>query len=670
MSQIPLGQFAAPRVVPTPERGGVINMPDGSRALQQVAASAFDAADTLIRQKSREDQALARVKASNAIIDRESQLKNLSSDIEEKMRTGQLDWSKGEEAYSAAVSQLDPLQVDGLDEAGQGELANSLKRLQVGGVDRIRAASLGARVESAKADIASRMDMIGKDAALPGADIGQLNARMDADDIDLVGRIGYGEKWDAMKQSFKDDNWATQATQRVIGARDGLGELEQIRTDLTSADSIYAKNLSPDKRNQLLNTVTGRIYQVQAHQQQQAVMREIKAERALTQMDKQASLGMPPTPADQQKWKAATEGTSLSGEFEARVHQMNESQRFLQLPEIAQEKYLTDIKSSMQQNGASVSDIENLNRLESVRDARNKLRESDPVTYSAVTTGSQIEPISLRPDTISTPEGQQLLLAQLGERFLVSASVRREGGASVTPTPWTQAEQDSLAAVAKLMDDKTKLSIFGVISAATQDKAEYSAAIKPFAGDDLLVGTAGRAAFQGYRLPDGSSLAQTIMDGRKILTDKSKPMPEDNLFRPAFDKAIGFSMPTGSEQRDMAYQTYRAAYAALSERKSKSFNGVTLDQDISDEAIQAATGGITNWAGKKVVKPYGMPDEDFMVSVGAQLDSMAERTGIPAGQLKQMPLMAAPKYPGYYVLMNGGQIQRDPSTQQDLMVKP
>ena len=670
MAQIPLGNFAQARAVPEAPQSRVITVDTRgqTQAAQQTASAIQSAAQGVLDNINKEDQALARVRASNALIDRESQIKTIATDLDEKMRTGQLPYEKSEEAFTSAVSKLDPLETPGLDEAQQGEIGNSLKRMQLGGLDTIRASAAKGRIQAAQSDLVSRMDMLGKDAAMPGANVDQINARMDAEDIDVAGRLAFGETWASKKQEFKDGNWTTHATQRVIESRESIGSLQKLEHDLTAEDGFYAHKLDPEKRNQLLNTVSGRIFQVQQHQQQQSMMREMKAERTLAQMDKQASLGVPPTPALQQQWKASLHGTSMQGEYDSRIQQMNKSQWLLQLPKPQQEQYLTQLKANMQQHGASVADVENLNRLESAISERDKLRDSDPVSYSAITGGAQIEPINMA--GIATPEGQQQLLAQLGERFLLAGSVRRKDGPTVTPSPWTEAERGMIQAAAKSIDDKTKVQIFGVIGAATQDKDEYAAAIKPFVGDDQLADTAGRAAFKGLKLPDGSSLAQTLMEGSRILSDKSKPMPEDNLFLPAFEKAVGFALPAGSEQRERYFNSYRAAYAALSERKSKTFNGVSLDSETSKEAIQAATGGVTSWAGSKVIKPYGMADKDFSNSVSTQIDAMSSRTKLPADLLKGMPLMSAPRRPGFYFLMNGDEAQRDPQTGQELMVKP
>lgn len=143
MAQIPLGNFAQARAVPDAPQNRVVTMDNRgqAQAAQQVASTVQSAALGVLDNINKEDQALARVKASNALIDRESQIKTIATDLDEKMRTGQLPYEKSEEAYNAAVSKLDPVITPGLDEAQQGEIGNSIKRIQLGGLDSIRSSA-------------------------------------------------------------------------------------------------------------------------------------------------------------------------------------------------------------------------------------------------------------------------------------------------------------------------------------------------------------------------------------------------------------------------------------------------------------------------------------------------------------------------------------------------
>lgn len=669
MAQIPLGNFAQPRALPEVAQNRVITVDTRaeSQASQQAAGAVQNAALGVLDNINRQDQALAKVKASNAVIDREAQIKTIATDLDEQIRTGKLSYDKSEEAYNAAVSKLDPIQTPGLDEAQQGAIGNSLKRVQIGGLETVRASAAKGRILSAQSDLVSRMDMLGKDAAMPGANVEQINARMDAEDIDTAGHLAYGEAWTAKKQDFKDNNWTTHATQRVIESRESLGSLKQVEHDLTAKDGFYAQKLDPEKRNQLLNTVTGRIFQVQEHQQRQSEMREMKAERILTQMDRQAATGVPPTPADQQRWKASLSGTSAASEFNTRMQEMAESQKLLRAPIQMQQQYIDQKRQQMQASGASVADQANLNRLQTAVDNNIKLMRDNPLTFNAMRTGADVAPLDV--SGIASKEGQEKLGEQVAERFDVVNSVRKAYGPEVARNPWKPEEQVMLSALIKQADDGTKLQLFGAIAGSSPSGADFAAAIKPIVGDDPIATLAGIAQFRGLKGADGTDVPRTLLAGAKVLTDKSVPLPKDKFFRESFDEHAGASLVPGTPQREQAYLAFKSLYAGTAASKGLKYDeGDDLDSKTSQAAFDMATGGVAERAGAKVIKPYGMDDDAFNKSVDMQIDGMAKSSKIPVSQLEDMPLSPVPGKEGSYYLLNAGRVQIDPDTQKPIMV--
>lgn len=684
MAQIPLGNFnrVAVQQDVTPNRVIPLDTSAQARASQQAAGTVQNAALDVLDQVNKQDKALSRVKASNALIDRESQIKTIATDLDEQMRTGKLNYDKSEEAYNTAVSKLPPLETPGLDEAQQGEIGNSLKRMQLGGLGSVQAAAAKGRIVSAQSDLTSRMDMLGKDAAMPGANVDQINARMDAEDIDVAGHLAYGEAWTSKKQEFKDSNWTTHATQRVIAARESLGSLQQVEHDLTAADGFYAQKLDPQKRTQLLSTVTGRIYQVKEHNERQAEIRENRAERALLQMDQQAATGVPPTPADQQRWQALTAGTSAAGEFHARVSQMNEVQGVLRQPIEVQQQFLEQKRQAMITNGASVAEQANVNRLQTAVDNNIKMMKSDPLTFSALRTGTDVPPLDL--SGISTPEGQKSLIQQIGDRFDVVKAVQKKYGPEVSRVPFKTPELEALKAGYNAADDSTKLQILGAVGGAAPTGPDAVAAIKAIAPEQPVTLLAGMAQFHQLKAVDGTDVAKTLLTGSKILKDKSVAVPKESIFQAAFDKAIGTAMPAGTPQREQAYQGFKASYVALAEAKGERFDptkDLTLNSEVSNKAVAMVTGGVitlgSNWASGpapyKVIKPYGMADSDFTKAVESQLVAAAASSKIPFNLLQGMPLSAASDekgrvIDGSYFLMSAGRPQLDPVTMEPLVV--
>ncbi|WP_339542530.1 hypothetical protein [Pseudomonas sp. JAI120] len=667
--QIPRGNFSQVSVQSEVAQNRVIaaDPSQQNRASQQAADTIVNAGLTMLDQRTKEDQALARVKASNSLIDRESQIKTIATDLDEKIRVGELSYDKAPEAYNAAVSKLDPIDTPGLDAAQQGEIGNSLKRIQLNGLSNVQASVAKGRILSAQSDLSSRMDMLGKDAAMPGADVELINKRMDAEDVDTAGHMAFGEAWASKKQQFKDNNWTTHATQRVIEARESVGSLQKLEHDLTAEDGFYARKLDPDKRNQLLNTVSGRIFQVKEHQQRQAEIRETRAERALTQMDRQAATGVPPTPADQQRWKSMTAGTSVAGEYGSRMQEMNQVQDLLRQPPAVAQQYIDKQRQQMQSKGATVAQQANLTRLQTAVDNNIKLMRETPLVFNAMRTGSDVAPLDV--SGVTTPEGQQKLGEQIAERFDVVDSVRKAYGPEVSRNPWKPEEQVMLSALVKQADDSTKLQLFGSIASSSPSGAAFSAALKPIVGDDPIATLAGMAQFRGLKGVDGTDVPRTLLAGAKVLNDKSVPMPKDKFFRDAFDEHAGESLLPGTPQREQAYLAFKSLYAGTAASKGLKYDeGDDLDSKTAQSAFDMATGGVAERAGAKVIKPYGMDDDAFNKSVDMQIDGMAKTSKIPVSQLEDMPLMAVPGKEGSYYLLNAGRVQIDPDTQKPIMV--
>ncbi|HGY3556674.1 TPA: hypothetical protein ACNVV3_002703 [Pseudomonas putida] len=670
MATIPTGP-AVPRVLPDAQQNRVITMDTRAQnqAAQQLAGDVQRTAFGVLEQKQREDSALARVKASNALFERETQISTINSDLAEQVRLGSLSHDKLEEAYTSAVSKLEPLQFNGLSEPEIERMGLAQQRLQLAGQEGIRKLAIGARADAAKGDLATRLDLIGKEAAMPGVDIGKLNSRLDGEDMDMAGRLAYGEMWPAKKQEAKDANWTTQATQRVVAARDGLGTLQQIEHDLTAADGFYAGKLDPDKRNQLLNTVTGRIYQVKEHAQRQAEMREMKAMRVLDQMDKQSATGIPPSVAEQTRWQSALSGTSFAGEYNTRIKQMNEVQQVLRMPLAEQQAYIQHQRQQVAANGASVEQINNLERLDRAVTSNMQQMRDQPLEWNATRTGTQVEPLDF--SGIGTPEGQMTLVGQLGGRFDTLNAMRRQVGIEVSRNPFLPQEASMLTTALEQFDDGTKLQILGVIAGAAPSGNDLTGTLKALTADKPQLLMAGLAQAQQLKASDGTAVAPTILRGAKVLADKSSIMPSDTQMSVAFDGLAGQAIPAGTQERERAFSVFKSIYAGLAgpagvvhEQSSEA-----LDEAVATKAMDMATGGITNYAGSKVVKPYGWSDSRFSDEVDSQLQGFVESTKIPLSSLERLPLSPVPGRDGSYYLMNAGRPQADPQTGNPIVVK-
>lgn len=673
--RIPMGQFQTANVVPTADRNRVVTLDADNRGQQALAAAVGGIAERQIDQQNQEAKALARVKATNLLMDRERQIGTITTDLGEKLRQGLIDPDQAQSAYAAAVGKLDPVQPQGLDQVELEQFGLGLRKVQESGFRGIEQAVGQARIATARSDLDSRMDVLGKDAALPGAKPEALIARMNDEDIDTVGRMAYGVDWSRRKQDFADGVYMTHANQQLISARNDLGALQSLQTQLTAEDGYYTTKLDPDRRNQLLNSVTGKIFQVQEHNARQAEIREQRAMRILDQMDRQAATGIPPSPAEQQRWQAALSGTSMASEYASRVEQMNQVQTLLRMPLAEQQSFIQQQRQQLATNGGSVDQIANVDRLErAVTENMQRLRDQ-PLEANAMMTGTTEEPLDL--SGIASPDGQAALSAQIAARMDTINAMRKQFGIEVARNPFMPQEAGMLKAALAQADDNTKLQVVGAIAQATTNANDFAGALKAIAADDQPLMLAGMAQARQLKGADGADVAPLILAGNKVLKDKSSPMPTEAKLRAAFDESVGQAIPSGSSQREQAFAAYKALYAGMAGPAGVTHDGTAaeVDEKLAAKALEMATGGVSEvksgffGSGNKVVRPYGMSDGDFQDALGSQIGALAERSGIAKGSLESMPLMPVQGTDGAYYLLNGGRMQLDPKTGEPMIVR-
>lgn len=675
MARIPMGNFQTATVVPNVERGGVVTPNPSDAGVQALAGAVQQVAGGMLQQRVDEARALSRVKASNLLMDRESQVRTITSDLGEKLRQGLIEPDQAQSAYQAAIGKLDPIQPQGLDQVEMEQFGLGLRKVQESGLQGIERAVGEARIATARSDLDSRMDLLGKDSALPGAKPEALIARMDAEDIDTVGRMAYGVDWERRKQSFKDGVYMTHATQQLIGARNDLGALQNLQTQLTAENGYYTTKLDPDRRNQLLNSVTGKIFQVQEHNARQAEIREQRAMRILEQMDRQAATGIPPSPAEQQRWQTALSGTSMAGEYASRVEQMNQVQSLLRMPLADQQAFIQQQRQQLAANGGSTAQIANVDRLERAVESNMKQMRDQPLEWNAIRTGAAVEPLDF--SGIASQDGQAALSAQIAARMDTINAMRRQIGPEVSRNPFLPQEAGMLKAALAQADDNTKLQVVGAIAQATSNANDFSGALKAIAADDQPLMLAGMAQARQLKSADGMDVAPLILAGNKVLKDKSSPMPTETKLRAAFDESVGQAIPSGSSQREQAFAAYKALYAGMAGPAGVTHDGTAaeVDDKLAAKALEMATGGVSEvksgifGSGTKVVRPYGMSDDVFQDALGAQIDALAESSGISKGSLESMPLMPVQGTDGAYYLLNGGRMQLDPKTGEPMIVR-
>lgn len=594
--------------------------------LQQVAGVAANIA----QQYQQENEALARAKASNALLDHELRVQETTNLQRARLNRGEVDWRQAENEARTAYAELETPVIQGLNPADTERLRGGFRRNIAAGEASIRTAVIGARRADGEGQWTTLQDTLGKLNGQPGADTERINQQAEAF---RPAALQFGipaEKFDKELQSFKDRNWTNQAIGRAIGARDDLAGLNQLKTDLTANDGFYSNKLDTDKRNAILSQVETSMSRLEAKQQHQADRRDAIALRAMNQAEQQIATGVLAPLDVMTKWAEATKGTQYEGEFQQLLKSQAEVQAILNQPPQAQQQYLLQLQARQRQTGATVAEQGNLRRLQTAVETNLRMLRDSPLEFFTSRTGEVVKPLDMQ----SLSSGNlDAVKTQISERMTTIAALRKQFGPETGSAPLLPAEASALASYLSTATPTMATKLFGSLAQAISDPAAYGAAMQQIAPDSPVRAFAGMVyaqqrqttleaggLFTGAVKASSGDIARTLLEGEALL-NKSKadkgadgkgtafPMPTPKDMAAEFDAAVGAAFRGRPGAADAALQAVRAYYAGKA-AKDGDLSG-ELDSGRIREAIRATLGEPAVINGAEVFPPWGMDEDTF-----------------------------------------------------------
>jgi hypothetical protein len=347
--------------------------PPSSAPVHQAAIGAVDQVQRTQERVQQNREALQRAKAANSLASYQLDVENTGRQLEEDLASGAVNYEKANEEFATRVSKLQaaPVMLD--NTIDQENHTAGLKYVQERGRLSIAPSVYAARQRDGESQLDSFLDTQGKRAIEPGADVQSINATADGF---AANARAYGIPQDVITrkvQNFKDANWFNNAVQRSVEADQDLKSLHGILHDLTATDGYYAGKLDPEKRNALQASVQSKIDRIEMRALALGDRREAKADRALAQIERQISTGVPATSEMWADWATTVEGTSAKGDFDALVKSEDETQRVLRAPIADQVRMVQEKKSALEQGGGTVAQIADADRLERAVNSNIKL---------------------------------------------------------------------------------------------------------------------------------------------------------------------------------------------------------------------------------------------------------------------------------------------------------
>jgi hypothetical protein len=392
-----------------------------------------------------------------------------------------------------------------------------------------------------------------------------------------------------------------------------------------------------------------------------------------------------------QELRIKVEGTAFASDFNALVTQEREVQQVLRMPIGQQETYVQQREVKLAQDGGTMLDRANLQRIKATMETNKKELEQAPLLAAQRLMGRKFAPLNLA--DLLAPGGAHRAAEVFADRTATLQGMSRQFGVRVGQKPLLPQEKEALSAGLDMASPTEAVSLFGALRAAIDDDSTYRAAMQQLAPDSPVKARAGILAAAGkhitlqdnlitddVRVP-GTKVAQTMLAGELILNRTKKQKAEDGqartLFTPpreAFSQSFADEVGNlyrgrpGAQEQDL--QAAYAYYVGKAAELGKTSDGA-VDSALAKEAVTATLGAVVNVNGQGQVKaPLGMSSSEFEAKAREQFAQEIRRRNLPAAMLNEWPHYGLQDYrrDGTYVLTVGGQPVVDPATRAPVVI--
>lgn len=520
-------------------------------------------------------------------------LADLNDDITNRIKTGQL---KKEDAAAEWKLRSDEL-VSGASEKIPEEFRQLGQRELGARAARFGRAVNGAILERDQHDVRSGINQTLEYAS-------RLYAKGDRETADkmvagTLADLGPFSGWapeaiQAKSQAYREASRFTRASGMVADARRDNRALDKVEKELNGDEFA---DVDPQKKQQLLASIEG--YRVSNDQRAAAAAARAQAAaehqlRVAESTYNAASLiinqGKTLSPEYIDQATKAMAGTPYQAAFRESLKGAPERAAFGQQPLAVQQQALLDLRAKLNQSGTDPKIEKRIGELETIHRQAVQDYANDPLPaaqeYGII---QAIEPI----DTSSI----RGLVGTVGVRVAQSQLVQQQVGEAVSPL--TKREAEDVSKLINLLPvEQRATAVAQIVDAVGGSVAQ--ALGRQIGGKDKALGLAFAAG--SSKTTSGRYASTLILKGAQAIQDKT--IKADDM------KVSGWRAEIAAGIGD-AYNNDLLRQAAID---SAYFIRAGLESEgggDNAQAVNLATGGITDRNGKKVPLPFGMKEDDF-----------------------------------------------------------
>lgn len=673
--RIPLGNFGNVIAQPPPKVNVVPAAFDkGGAALQKLGDTILGIGVQKLQADQQHDEEVDRSRAMVAVTGHEAAAQEKLATIRERLDAGDLTREDAPKVFKSEMTNAVSESIKGvplwLQDQAKVRFDGVTTRALIG-LDRIVTTH---RHQELSGNLELIRDTMAKDAGLPGADVDKITTDFASAAQHLGPQAGLGTaKVSKIVQDFSDGVFFDHAKLRAQIARDNLGELSSLENELKAPGGYYTTRLDLGKRTVILGSVAAHRIALENRLTHQADKAEARAELTISKIDQQISSGVPATPEMWADWGKRTAGTSHYEAFQERLQSEQEVQRLLRDPPEKQAAYVREREAALMQDGGTLRDRANLDRLRKVLDTNRKQLEDAPLIFAQNRTGEAVKSIDLT--ALFDPARRQEVAGIFESRTETLAALRRQYGDVVKMRALPPFEAEGLTKALDRMSPDQQIEIFGGLRQLIGNDSVYQGTLAQIAPDSPVKALAGMLAARGtdYTVSHVFSSDETVkarqtatlaLIGESLLNPTKAQkgqdgktntwiMPKKTDMLRRFIDAVGDTYAGTSDGKvqgtpqglDQQFELVQATYAGMMASSGGVRTPDVIDTTLFDQAI-ARTTPVIKQGGVHFLKPVvGMSDEQFREKLRAALPEDLKP------QYDRLPLRNVRS--NQYVILNG-----------------
>ncbi|QHE86311.1 hypothetical protein [Hydrogenophaga sp. BPS33] len=467
---------------------------------------------------------------------------------------------------------------------------------------------------------------------------------------------GYGaDDLEKLSWGFRERVAGNRGQALVRGASEDMKGLDAAMKKL---DSDEFADLTPERRGQLENQILARKGYLEQKEQTRiaraeaaAARRAREAEASLKATQTIIDSGGIPSPQYLDQVSARTAGTAYAPALRELLVQATERAGFATLSPQQQEAKILEARAQATKNGTTPANEARIASWEKLASESRTQLEDDPLLYGVNRRLiDEVRPIDLSSLDQLGPQ----LVARADQAATISARVGRP------VSPLLKSEAKTVERMLSMLPVAQQNVAVRQI-ANTLDARQAQALAKQLGGKESVLGEAMFLAANAKRAPrDPAELILNGADAKKSgrLKDASADAVTSEQHRRIAEELSAVPWAT-TQARDAAISAAQGVYDGLRAEGRRDWR----------QAVDLATGGLTEWAGSKVPIPYGMTPRQFrqrmqrLDSKAVQLQAGGDQVFI-GGQAMSVDKLVSnmgavkliPAGVGSYALESGGQL--------------